>query len=209
MSINLETAEKLVLCVITQGVGFLMWYWSMKKKWSPTKNPLSDDQPEEDWRRGTITGHIPCPFSLRQTSTCDPLQWLKFQSCLLHSLNHYLSLPIDNLSTYKFWSLLGLLLKFSFLHLMPAVIQREKKLHHIHPSKSLTLTLLVLIHYLGPLMCTTSSEEQCFDDVVQPMHMYIIRVISFWSACGFNKHSRWLAMPEARMDNHTALPSKQ
>lgn len=71
MSINLETAKKLVLYVITQGVGFLMWYWSMTKSQSPTKNPLSDDWPKEDWRSGIISGHIPCPFSLEQTSTYD------------------------------------------------------------------------------------------------------------------------------------------
>lgn len=135
---------------------------------------------------------------------------LGFKSCLLKPLDHYLSLHIDNLSTDKFWSFLGLLLNFPF-HILCQQLPRgrKKKQHRIHPSKSLTFTLLVLIHYLGPLMCTTSSEEQCSDDVVQPMYMYIIRVISFWSACGFNKHSRWLAMPEARMDNHTALPSKQ
>lgn len=71
MSINLETAEKTVLCVITQGVGFLLWYWNMTKSQSPTKNPLSDDRWKEDWRSGIISGHVPCPFSLEQTSTCD------------------------------------------------------------------------------------------------------------------------------------------
>lgn len=131
------------------------------------------------------------------------------QNCLLKPLDHHLSLPIDKLSTYKFWSFLGLLLNFPFHILCQQLPRGRKKTTIIHPSKSLTFTLLVLIHYLGPLMCTTSSEEQCSDDVVQPVYMYIIRVISFWSACGFNKHSRWLAMPEARMDNHTALPSKQ
>lgn len=71
MSINLETAEKLVLCVITQGVGFLMWYWSTMKSQSPTKNPLGADRPKEDWWSGIISGHVPCPFSLEQTSRYD------------------------------------------------------------------------------------------------------------------------------------------
>lgn len=71
MSINLETAEKLVLCVITQGVGFFASGLEDEEKpkscakstlWWPTKGGAEKQH---------FPGHIPCPFSLEQTSTYD------------------------------------------------------------------------------------------------------------------------------------------
>lgn len=68
MSINLETAEKLAMCHNIVSF-FLMLYRSTMKSQSPTKNPLSDDQPKEDLKTGIISGHVLWPFSCWQGGT--------------------------------------------------------------------------------------------------------------------------------------------
>lgn len=77
MSINLETAEKLVLCVITQGVGFLLQDWRMRKSQSPAQNPPRDDQPKEDQRSGIFLDTFHVPFHLSRQVHMTSLQWFR------------------------------------------------------------------------------------------------------------------------------------
>lgn len=70
MSINLETAEKLVLCVIRQSVGFFAA--GLEDKGKPKSCPKPTPWwPTRGWEKWHFPGHIPCPFSLEQTSMYD------------------------------------------------------------------------------------------------------------------------------------------
>lgn len=134
MSINLEIAEELLLCVITQSVGFFAagLEYEEKPKSCPKAIPWWPTKGGSEKRH--FPGHIPCPFSLEQTSTYDLFAMIQgFKAVSLSLLDHHLSLPIDKLSTYKFWSLLGSLLNFPF-HILCQQLPRGRKKTSPYPS---------------------------------------------------------------------------
>lgn len=105
----------------------------MRKSQSPAQNPTHGDQ------RRIREAAFSWTHSMSLFTRADKYIWplcndSGFQSCLLKPLDHHLSLPIDKLSTYKFWSLLGSLLNFPFHILCQQLPRGREKKPSPYPS---------------------------------------------------------------------------